>query len=138
MIRWSMVLLGLMVCGAAAGRYEAETAVRRAESEIRRLEKRREAEVREIQVLRAELAHLESPSRLAEYAREFTDLRPVRGDQLMTADDFELAFGGAPGADPVADPAGAPAPAYAGDRRYPDYPPASVTIAGLAAARIAE
>ena len=133
MIRLSMVMLGLMVCGAAAGRYEAETAVRKAEAEIRRLEARRAAEVREIQVLRTEVAHLERPQRLADYAREFTDLRPVRGDQLMTADDFALAFGIDPGADPL----GRPAPSFANDPHHPDYPGAAgrgggaVAIAGL-------
>ena len=93
MIRLSMILLWLILFGAAAGRYKAETAVREIEAEIARLEAARDAETREIKVLRAEIAYLEGPDRLAEMAREHTDLRPLSGAQLMTADDFLMAFG---------------------------------------------
>ena len=93
MIRLSMLLLCMILLGAAAGRYKAEASVRAVEAEIRQLALRKEAQKREIQVLRSELALLESPERLAELARRHPPLQPMSGRQLMTADDFLVAFG---------------------------------------------
>ncbi|MEO0400559.1 MAG: hypothetical protein AAF224_14190 [Pseudomonadota bacterium] len=98
MIRFSTFLLCFALFVAATGRYKAETAVRVVEDEIAALEAQRRAEEREIQILRAELALLESPDRIAELARTHTDLGPVSGKQMMSADDFLLAFGGDPAA----------------------------------------
>ena len=94
MIRISTVCLFLLLIGAAAGRYQAETAVRDADREIRELKLMRAAKERNIQVLRTEIALLEGPDRLAELADKYTGLEPLSGAQLMTAEDFLLAFGG--------------------------------------------
>lgn len=93
MIRLSTIFLGALLFTAAAGRYNAETAVRELDKKINELEAQRKAELREVQILRAELALLESPDRLAELARAHTDLVPASGSQMMTADDFLVAFG---------------------------------------------
>ncbi|RZO68721.1 MAG: hypothetical protein EVA70_01215 [Parvularculaceae bacterium] len=93
MIRFSMIVLCMILLGAAAGRYKAEASVRAAEVELRELALRKEAQRREIQILRSELALLESPDRLAELADQHTSLEPLSGHQLMTADDFLVAFG---------------------------------------------
>lgn len=92
MIRLSFIILCLLLVGAVAGRYKAETAVRETRRAIERVEADKEAELREIQVLRAEVAYLESPERLAEVAASATDLEPLSGRQLMTASDFVAEF----------------------------------------------
>lgn len=93
MVRITMILLCFLLAAAAAGRYQAEVSVREVRREIENLDKARARELSQIQVLRAEIAYLESPDRLAKIASKVTDLEPLAGDQLMTADEFELAFG---------------------------------------------
>ncbi|MEZ5921381.1 MAG: hypothetical protein R3C60_08535 [Parvularculaceae bacterium] len=92
MMRITTLLLCLILAAAAAGRYKAEIAVRAAKGEIHSLEKKKSAELSDIQVLRAEVAYLESPERLEDIAEKFTELEPLSGSQLMTAEDFEVAF----------------------------------------------
>ncbi len=94
MMRLTMFLLCLLLAGAAAGRYQAEAAVRETRNELRRLERVKAEELTSIQLLRAEVAFLESPDRLTAIAGEMTDLEPLSGAQLLTAEDFEIAFGG--------------------------------------------
>ncbi len=93
MIRLTLILLCLILAAAAAGRYKAEVAVRDVRSEMVQIDHKKAAEANKIQVLRAEIAYLESPERLAEIAERVTDLKPLSGAQLMTADDYLLAFG---------------------------------------------
>ena len=93
MVRITMILLCLLLAAAAAGRYQAEVSVREARRDIERLDAARVRELSSIQVLRAEVAYLENPDRLAKIASQVTDLQPLTGGQLMTADDFFLAFG---------------------------------------------
>ncbi len=93
MLRITMLLLCLILAAAAAGRYKAEAAVRETRNELRQLEQTKSQELTRIQVLRAEVAYLESPERLAAIAEKMTDLEPLTGAQLMTADDFKVAFG---------------------------------------------
>ncbi len=116
MMRFTTFLLCLILAAAAAGRYKAEVAVRDAKSEARALEQQKAQELSSIQVLRAEVAYLERPERLAEIAGSVTGLAPLSGAQLMTAEDLEYAFNSARDAAPesVAAPA-----------------PAAVTVAGL-------
>lgn len=97
MMRLTTLLLCLILAAAAAGRYKAEVAVRDAKSEIRALDRQKSEEISSIQVLRTEVAFLERPERLAEIADAATALEPLTGAQLMTAEDYELAFA-APGA----------------------------------------
>ncbi|MCA8890051.1 MAG: hypothetical protein KDA46_14550 [Parvularculaceae bacterium] len=93
MIRLTLIMLCLILAAAAAGRYKAEVAVRDVRSEIVQIDHKKAAEANKIQVLRAEIAYLESPERLAEIAERVTNLKPLSGAQLMTADDYLLAFG---------------------------------------------
>ncbi len=95
-MRLTTLLLCLILAAAAAGRYKAEDEVRDARSEVRELDAKKARELSSIQVLRAEVAFLERPERLAEIAESVSglerDLEPLTGAQLMTAEDFELAF----------------------------------------------
>jgi cell division protein FtsL len=100
-----MILLCLLLLAAAAGRYQAEVAVRETRRELNRLENEKARELSEIQVLRAEIAYLESPERLARIAERHTDLAPLAGAQLMTADEFLIALGSSGEQEPVGAPA---------------------------------
>jgi len=86
------MLLCLILTAAAAGRYRAEVAARETRSEIRRLQLDKQQAVDDIQLLRAEIAYLESPDRLAKLAARYTSLEPLSGAQLLTARDFLVAF----------------------------------------------
>lgn len=108
-------ILTLSLCAlfiaAAAGRYSAEERVRDTRREIAKLERERAEEERAIQTLRAEIAYLENPNRLAEIATEKTALRPPDSEQLLTAHGFALAMGAG-----HADPADrAPPPTFIAD-----------------------
>ena len=93
MLRLTMILLCFILAAAAAGRYKAEAAVRETRNELRHLDQAKTLEATKIQVLRAEVAYLESPERLEAIASRMTDLKPLSGAQLLTADDFRVAFG---------------------------------------------
>lgn len=101
MVRLTMLLLCLLLAGAAAGRYQAEIAVRQSKKEIESLKAERASELRQIQTLRADIAYLESPGRLAALAAKLTDLKPLAADQLMSAADFHVAFRETPAAPSV-------------------------------------
>lgn len=92
MVRITMIMLCFLLAAAAAGRYQAEVSVRETRREIESIDRSIAKELSEIQVLRAEIAYLESPDRLAKIAARHTTLRPLSGAQLMTADEFLLAF----------------------------------------------
>lgn len=93
MVRLTMILLCFLLAAAAWGRYRAEASVREARREIQELERAEAKETSQVQVLRAEIAYLESPERLATIARRVTALQPLSGRQVMTADEFLAAFG---------------------------------------------
>ena len=93
MLKFSLLLLCLIVTAAAAGRYKADAAVREMRGELRQLDGAKADEISKIQVLRAEVALLESPENLAAIASKMTNLEPLTGAQLLTAEDFVLAFG---------------------------------------------
>lgn len=93
MLRIATFLLCLLLAAASAGRYRAEVSVRETRKEIENLQKEQIEEQRRIQVLRAELAYLESPDRLAKIAEDQTDLEPLMGQQLLTSGEFLTAFG---------------------------------------------
>lgn len=93
MIRITTIFLCLLLAAAAAGRYRAEESVRKARSELEKLETSRLEELRTIQMLRAETAYLENPERLAKIAEERTDLRPSDRDQILSARQFAAAVG---------------------------------------------
>ena len=93
MIRITTIFLCLLLAAAAAGRYRAEVSVRETRMELRELETSKLEEQRSIQMLRAEVAYLESPERLAKIARAKTDLRPSDQDQTQSAREFAANFG---------------------------------------------
>lgn len=94
MLRFCTVLLCLLLAAAVAGRYHAEVSVREEREHIRSLEAKKFEEKRRIQILRAELAWLESPERLVKIAAEKTDLEPITGAQLMDTAEFIAAMKG--------------------------------------------
>ena len=55
--------------------------------EVRRLERALDQERAAIAVLNAEIAHLESPQRLAKLAEAHLGLRPTEPEQILTLDD---------------------------------------------------
>ena len=93
MIRLTMILLCLMLAGAVAGRYQAEVRVKQLKEDIRALERVKSKELTEIQLLRAEIAYLESPERLAVIAERTTSLAPLTGRQLLSAEEFVAVLG---------------------------------------------
>lgn len=93
MIRITTIFLCIVLAAAAFGRYRAEVSVRELREEIEKIETSQIEELRSIQMLRAEIAYLENPDRLAKIADMKTDLRPSDGDQLMNAQEFAVAFG---------------------------------------------
>lgn len=118
MMRFTTFLLCLILAAAAAGRYKAEIAVRDAKAEARALEREKAETLSSIQILRAEVAYLERPERLADIAGSVTSLAPLSGAQLMTAEDLELAFATARDGAETSAELSSPAPA-------------KVTVAGL-------
>jgi hypothetical protein len=94
MMRVTTFILCILLAAAAAGRYTAEEAVRETKREIERLDRAKSSAVDDIQLLRAEVAFLENPDRLARIAGQVTDLSPLTGAQIMTAEDFRVAFSG--------------------------------------------
>lgn len=93
MIRITTVFLILLLAGAAAGRYQAEASVREKRTALAALEEETQQELRAIQMLRAEVAYLENPERLAKIAEVETQLRPTTRAQTINAAEFAAAFG---------------------------------------------
>ena len=93
MIRITTIFLCILLAAAAAGRYRAEESVRKARDDLQRLEFRKVEELSAVKMLRAEIAYLEGPARLAKIAEIRTDLRPSNRDQLLTARQFAASFG---------------------------------------------
>lgn len=92
MIRITTIFLCILLAAAAAGRYRAEVSVRETRQELQRIEAEKAEELRSIQMLRAEVAYLENPERLAKIAAAKTDLRPSAQGQTFTAQQFAAAF----------------------------------------------
>lgn len=93
MIRISTIFLCMLLAAAAFGRYRAEVSVKETRQEIERLDEAQQEARRAIQMLRAEIAYLENPERLARIAEAKTDLRPSDGLQTLSARQFAAAFG---------------------------------------------
>jgi cell division protein FtsL len=93
MIRITTIFLCIVLAAAAFGRYRAEVSVRELREEIDRIETSQVEELRSIQMLRAEIAYLENPERLAKIAEAKTELRPSNGEQVLSAQEFAAAFG---------------------------------------------
>jgi hypothetical protein len=96
MLRITMMLLCVILAAAAFGRYKAEVSVREARRELKAIEDAKARELSEIRMLRAEVAFLERPERLAKIAARYTDLHPLTGAQLATAEEFIAAVSAKP------------------------------------------
>jgi cell division protein FtsL len=97
MFRITTIFLCILLAAAAVGRYRAEQSVQKTRMELERLETARLDEVQQIQLLRAEVAYLENPERLAKIARAKTDLRPSEPVQMVSVQQFSLAMTGEDG-----------------------------------------
>ena len=93
MIRITTIFLCVLLAAAAFGRYRAEVSVRELREDIEKIETSQVEELRAIQMLRAEIAYLENPDRLAKVAASKTDLRPSSGEQLVNAREFAELLG---------------------------------------------
>ena len=93
MIRITTIFLCVLLAAAAFGRYRAEVSVRELREDIEKIETGQAEELRSIQMLRAEIAYLENPERLAKAAASKTDLRPSEGKQLVNAREFAALLG---------------------------------------------
>jgi len=93
MIRITTIFLCVLLAAAAFGRYRAEVSVRELREDIEKIETSQVEELRSIQMLRAEIAYLENPERLAKVAEAKTDLRPSSGEQLVNATEFAALIG---------------------------------------------
>ena len=92
MFRITSIFLCALFLAAVAGRYSAEESVSAAQEELQRLDAEYAEEMRRVQMLRAEIAYLEGPERLAKVARATTDLRPPEPEALLTARQFRSAM----------------------------------------------
>lgn len=108
MFRITTLFLCMLLAAAAVGRYRAEQSVQKTRAELERLEAQQAEELRRIQILRAEVAYLENPERLAKVAAAQTDLRPSTGAQFITPQQFAATIGVSPTTPFLADD---PAPA---------------------------
>ncbi len=93
MIRITTIFLCVLLAAAAFGRYRAEVSVRELREDIQQIETSQVEELRSIQMLRAEIAYLENPDRLAKVAGTKTDLRPSDSAQLVNAREFAVLLG---------------------------------------------
>lgn len=94
MIRITLLLLGVILAAAAAGRYKAEAAVRETRKELQALERDKAEELRRLRTLRMEIAYLENPDRLARIVGRSNGLGPLASAQVFSAAEYRLAFGG--------------------------------------------
>src|SRR5215469_7479197 len=83
MMHLGTLLWLLLVAIAGFGLFELKYRVQAQEQELVRLDRRIQNDRDEIQVLRAEWAHLNDPHRLADLARRYLDLAPVAGVQIV-------------------------------------------------------
>ena len=93
MIRITTIFLCILLAAAAFGRYRAEVSVRELRKDIEGIEASMTDETRAIQMLRAEIAYLENPERLAKIAETKTDLRPSESAQVVNARQFAALIG---------------------------------------------
>ena len=101
MFRITTIFLCVLFLASVAGRYSAEESVRAVQEEMERLDAEYSEEARRVQMLRAEIAYLESPERLVRIAEAKTDLRPPASHELLTARQFKSAMAGEDVAPPL-------------------------------------
>jgi len=106
MFRITTIFLCILLTAAAIGRYRAEQSVQKTRQELERLETTRLDELRQIQVLRAEVAYLENPERLAKIAKAKTELRPSDRAQVVSVQQFAATMNGDEAPEAAEDDAG--------------------------------
>ncbi len=83
MMRLGTLLWLALVALAGVGLFHLKYRVQAQERELAQLDRQIRRDRDQIQVLRAEWAHLNDPDRLAELARRHLDLAPVAGVQIV-------------------------------------------------------
>ena len=86
MIRIGPLLWLALVAFASVGTFQLKYRVQAQEQELTRLDRQIQHDRDDIQVLRAEWAHLNDPNRLSDLARRHLDLAPVAGVQIVRFD----------------------------------------------------
>ena len=105
MIRVGPLLWLGLVALASVGTFQLKYRVQAQEQELIRLDRQIQHDRDEVQVLRAEWAHLNDPTRLSDLARRHLDLAPVAGVQIVRFDVLPTRPAPLPGTD-TADPIG--------------------------------
>lgn len=85
-------VLFLMGIGLTVALYYVKTKAQSAKAQSARLERQVKSEKDAINVLRAEIAHLENPVRMDELARVELGLKPVDTDQVISVSKIEDKF----------------------------------------------
>lgn len=118
----TLAAIGLAV-GTAATLYQVKYEVRLLEQEARELHRGVTRERQSIQVLDAEWAFMNQPSRIQDLAERYLDLKPVKPSQITSIDRLPLR--------PV-EPTPAPGSAAPGDDLLAQaLPPGAATVAGV-------
>lgn len=105
MIRIGPLLWLGLVALASVGTFQLKYRVQVQEQELTRLDRQIQHDRDEVQVLRAEWAHLNDPNRLSDLARRHLDLAPVAGLQIVRFDVIPARPAPTPGID-TPDPIG--------------------------------
>lgn len=105
MIRIGPLLWLGLVALASVGTFQLKYRVQVQEQELTRLDRQIQHDRDEVQVLRAEWAHLNDPNRLSDLARRHLDLAPVAGLQIVRFDVIPARPAPTPGTD-TPDPIG--------------------------------
>lgn len=86
------ILMFLIGTGLTVGLYYVKTRAQSSKSEVARLERILQAEHAALNVLKAEIAYLESPKRVSELARSELELAPVQSGGVITLADIDERF----------------------------------------------
>jgi cell division protein FtsL len=78
----SVLLIGVAVLAAVL--FTVKTRAMQAKSQVRTLEHQLAQERAQVQMLTAELAHLQSPARLSKLAAEHLGLEPVKAEKIVS------------------------------------------------------
>jgi cell division protein FtsL len=103
MIRIGPLLWLGLIALASIGTFQLKYRVQAQEQELTRVDRQIQHDRDEVQLLRAEWAHLNDPNRLSDLARRHLDLAPVAGVQVVRFDILPARPAPSDGAEP-ADP----------------------------------
>lgn len=82
-------ILFLVGIGLTIGLYYVKTRAQSAKQEVVRMERLVQAEKFALNVLKAEISHLESPARVAAFAESELGLKPTQTGQVISLNDVE-------------------------------------------------